>query len=232
MIALSTFTNLPEDRREAVVLAAAEEFALKDYESASLSEIIKKLGIAKGSFYRYFDSKLSLYRFVLNYGLELRMQHEGKMLQEPIEDFFELLVRNFQEKLAFDIKHPIWSALSYKVLQEQHEELRATQVELKNQILDILEGILKEQQRRDVVRKDIDRRVIAYYIFQLQSLMYDYLAYRYGIDIQANIRERKPIIELSEEKIRNVAQELTEMLRNGIIPQKTELSTNQKKRKK
>jgi AcrR family transcriptional regulator len=215
-IALSTFTNLPTDRQETVVMAAAEEFALKDYESASLSEIIKRIGIAKGSFYRYFDSKLSLYRYVLNYGVQLRLQHEGSFLGKPVEDFFDLLVTNFQAKLAFDLQHPLFGALSYKVLQEQHEEVRATQQELKKQILDVLNDMLKEQQRRGVVRKDIDREMMAYSIFQLQAGMYDYLAYRYGIDIAANIRERKPILELGDKKILKVAREIAEMLKHGI----------------
>ncbi|MCU0426241.1 MAG: TetR/AcrR family transcriptional regulator [Candidatus Kapabacteria bacterium] len=216
MIALSTFTNLPPERQEAVVMAAAEEFAMKDYESASLSEIVKKLGIAKGSFYRYFDSKLSLYRYTLNYALQLRLQHEGKVLQKPLNDFFELLVENFQEKLAFDLKYPLFAALSYKVLQEQHEDVRETQHELKNQILELLVTMLKEQQRRGIVRKNIDIRLMAFSIFTLQAGMYDFLAYRFGIDIRANIRERKPMLELSNKDVRKVAKEMAEMLKNGI----------------
>ncbi len=216
MIALSTFSNLPDDRKEAVLVAAAEEFALKDYESASLSEIIKNIGIAKGSFYRYFDSKLSLYRYVLNHGLQLRLQHEGKILHEPVQDFFELLVRNFQEKLRYDVQHPVFAALAYKVLQEQHEDVRETQKELKGHITTVLVGMLKEQQRRGIVRKDVDVRLMAYSIFQLQSGMYDYLADRFDIDIRANIRERKPIVELSEKKVLKVAQELALLVKRGI----------------
>jgi AcrR family transcriptional regulator len=216
MIALSTFSNLPEDRQEAVVMAAAEEFALKDYESASLSEIVKNLGIAKGSFYRYFDSKLSLYRYTLNYSLQLRLQHEGKVLQKTSENFFDLLVENFQERLAFDLKHPLFGALAYKVHQEQHDDVRETQREIKQQVLTILQKMLKEQQRRGVVRKDIDVHLVAFSIFTLQAGMYDYLAYRFGIDIRANIRERKPIIELSKKEVRTIAKELAKMLESGI----------------
>lgn len=216
MIALNTFTNLPQDRQEAVVMAAAEEFALKDYESASLSEIVKKLGLAKGSFYRYFDSKLSLYRYVLNYGLQLRLQHEGKVLQKPHDDFFDLLVENFQEKIAFDLKHPLFSALAYKALQEQHEDVRETQRELKGQIIGVLTEMLKEQQRRGIVRKDIDVKLMAYSIFSIQAGMYDYLADRFGVDIRANILARKPIVELPPKQVQKIAREMAEMLRSGI----------------
>lgn len=229
MIALSTFTNLPPDRQETVVMAAAEEFALKDYESASLSEIIKRIGIAKGSFYRYFDSKLSLYRYVLNYGIQLRLKHEGIVLHEEQGDFFELLVRNFQEKLAFDLKYPLFGALSYKALQEQHEEVRETQLELRNQIVSVLVQMLEVQQKRGVIRADIDTQLMAHSIFHLQAGMYDYLAYRFGIDIRANIRERKPILELGENQVLKVAKELASLLKNGMITN-TKKTHSQRKR--
>jgi TetR/AcrR family transcriptional regulator len=231
MIALTTFTNLPEDRQEAIVYAAAEEFALKDYESASLSEIIKKLGIAKGSFYRYFDSKLALYRYVLNYALQLRLQHEGRILNTPIDDFFAALVQNFQEKLAFDLQYPLFSALTYKVLKEQHEEVRPTQQELKRQIFVVLRSMLENQQRRGLVRKDLDLDLMAHNIFQLQAGMYDYLADRFHIDIWANIRARKPIVELSKKQILNVAQEIAEMLKHGIATRSNKFTNEKQSRK-
>jgi AcrR family transcriptional regulator len=232
MTALSTFTNLPTDRQEAVIMAAAEEFALKDYESASLTEIIKRIGIAKGSFYRYFDSKISLYRYVLNYGIQLRLQHEGQMLNAPIDDFFEALVQNFQAKMAFDLKNPLFGALSYKVLQEQHEDVRTTQQELKRQILSFLAVMLKDQQQRGLVRKDLDRDLMAYSIFHLQAGMYDYLAHRFHIDIWANIREHKPIMELTDNQVLSVARELAALLKNGIVPNDKTISTSITKRKK
>ncbi len=229
MIALTTFTNLPQDRQEAIVMAAAEEFAFKDYESASLSEIIKRIGIAKGSFYRYFDSKLSLYRYVLNYGIQLRLKHEGSILKEEQGDFFELLVRNFQEKLAFDLKYPLFGALSYKALQEQHEEVRETQKELRNQIVSVVVQMLEMQQKRGVIRADIDTQLMAHSIFHLQAGMYDYLSYRFGIDIRANIRERKPIVELGKKQVLKVAEELASMLKIGMITNTKNTHTKRKR---
>lgn len=49
---LKTFENLPPERKKEIINAGLEEFSLHDFRSASLSKIIEKLGIAKGSFYR------------------------------------------------------------------------------------------------------------------------------------------------------------------------------------
>jgi hypothetical protein len=102
------------------------------------------------------------------------------------------------------------------VLQEQHEEVRPTQQELKRQVFEVLKGMLKEQQRCGLVRKDLDLNLMAHSIFQLQAGMYDYLADRFQIDIWANIRARKPIVELADKQVLKVAREMAETLRSGI----------------
>ena len=52
-----TFFNLPEDKRENLINIAIEEFAENDYQTASISRIVANAGIAKGSFYQYFENK-------------------------------------------------------------------------------------------------------------------------------------------------------------------------------
>lgn len=48
-------------RRQRLHMAAAEEFLIHGYERASLNRIIGMAGIAKSSFYHYFDDKRALY---------------------------------------------------------------------------------------------------------------------------------------------------------------------------
>ena len=71
---LQTFLNLPEERRKMILDVAFEEFALHEYKVASIGNIIKKLEIAKGSFYRYFENKKALYFYLLDYAGKLRFE--------------------------------------------------------------------------------------------------------------------------------------------------------------
>ncbi len=50
----ATFFNLPEEKRQKILECALDEFAAHDYDSASVSKIVAKAGIAKGSLYQYF----------------------------------------------------------------------------------------------------------------------------------------------------------------------------------
>ncbi len=60
-----TFHRLAAERRDALVEEAIAEFADRTYAEASLSQIAQRAGIAKGSFYQYFEDKLDLYRWLL-----------------------------------------------------------------------------------------------------------------------------------------------------------------------
>lgn len=60
-----TFRNLPKEKREALVGIALEEFAHNDYAVASVSRIVARAGIAKGSVYQYFEDKRDLFLYLL-----------------------------------------------------------------------------------------------------------------------------------------------------------------------
>jgi len=51
----------PELRREQILSAATRVFAAKGYHRASVSDIIKAAGIARGTFYLYFDGKREIF---------------------------------------------------------------------------------------------------------------------------------------------------------------------------
>ncbi len=55
----------PEDRRATLVRAARGVFASKGYFKAGVSDIITAAGVARGTFYNYFDSKRDVFNAVL-----------------------------------------------------------------------------------------------------------------------------------------------------------------------
>jgi AcrR family transcriptional regulator len=50
-------TKTPDERREEIIDASLELFCEKGYENSSVQSIVKKVGIAQGTFYYYFKSK-------------------------------------------------------------------------------------------------------------------------------------------------------------------------------
>ena len=52
-------------RKHRLVDSAKLAFALKGYHETSISEIVRQAGIARSTFYQYFDSKLDLFESIL-----------------------------------------------------------------------------------------------------------------------------------------------------------------------
>jgi AcrR family transcriptional regulator len=72
----------PDERRSELIACAQKLFYSKGYESTSVSDIIAEVGIAKGTFYHYFDSKQAILQAMVD---EL-MVHGLAILQEIIAD--------------------------------------------------------------------------------------------------------------------------------------------------
>lgn len=65
-----TFFNLPEEKRSRLIELAIDEFAEHDFENASVSRIVARAGIAKGSLYQYFANKEDLYLYLIQLAQE------------------------------------------------------------------------------------------------------------------------------------------------------------------
>ncbi|MDP2479523.1 MAG: TetR/AcrR family transcriptional regulator [Candidatus Palauibacterales bacterium] len=61
----SRFDNLDGERQERLIRVAAEEFAGRGYEGASVNRIAEGAGMSKGSLYYYFEDKADLYATVV-----------------------------------------------------------------------------------------------------------------------------------------------------------------------
>lgn len=55
----------PDARRAQLLAAAREVFAERGYYAANIAEIIERAGVARGTFYNYFESKRAVFQAVL-----------------------------------------------------------------------------------------------------------------------------------------------------------------------
>ena len=59
-------TRRGEERKRQLMAFAAERFADNGYHPTSVAEIVEGLGVGKGVFYWYFDSKEALFLAILD----------------------------------------------------------------------------------------------------------------------------------------------------------------------
>lgn len=222
---LQTFINLNTNRQKEIIDTAFEEFAIHSYSSASLGRIIKKLGIAKGSFYRYFSSKKDLYFFLIKYASDMRLSKVKDLLYSEQKSLFEILVENFLHKLEFDLENPLQSGFLYNVIREKaNHEFGNMEYLIKADLLKTVKEILKKHQQSDPIRNDVDPDLMAFMIIQVQFGILDYLTLKYNIDFHESIRKRKSVLSVPREEIRKVVEEFSALLKEGFL---AKLETNE-----
>lgn len=72
----------PEERRSEIVEAARILFLHKGYESTTMHDVMKALGIAKGTIYHYYRSKEELLDAVLQHLIENELQRVQKVFDD------------------------------------------------------------------------------------------------------------------------------------------------------
>jgi AcrR family transcriptional regulator len=55
-----------EEKRASILDAAIEIFGQKGYHATNIADIAQKLGMGHGTFYRYFDNKLDIFKHVID----------------------------------------------------------------------------------------------------------------------------------------------------------------------
>lgn len=102
----STFYNLSEDKKQKIEEAIKEEFSKHSANKVSISNIIEKAGIPRGSFYQYFEDKDDALKYIINKFIELEnkeieellIKNEGDIFQTSVDIFEYILGKNSDKK--------------------------------------------------------------------------------------------------------------------------------------
>ena len=110
----TTFFNLPKEKQTRILEISAREFAASPYDVASISEIVRQAGMAKGSFYQYFENKQDLYQTLIQLGTEAKLDLLNEhSTPNPKGNLFDTLKNQFLGTVQFEINHPDLAKVLY-----------------------------------------------------------------------------------------------------------------------
>ncbi len=99
-------TKSPEERRRDLLDAAVRVFADKGVAGATVSDIAKAAGVAKGTFYLYFSSKEHLLGALKEKFVDEMMEHATSLYaQVGREDWWALVDRTVESFVDFILSH-------------------------------------------------------------------------------------------------------------------------------
>jgi AcrR family transcriptional regulator len=210
---LETFFNLSEDRQKEIINIAFEEFALYDFDSASLASIIKKLNLAKGSFYRYFNNKLDLYIFLGQFADTLVANRFAQYLNNFGEDFFQNWTSFFLSLREIEKEYPMAIRFRFKAAFEQSKMLVSiNRIEKHRDRTKFMSSILKSYQDKGLIRKDIDLEFFSLFMTFFNFALSEYINIKYEIPFTS------PVYSLNEESLKKDVMNSVNIIKNGVKP--------------
>lgn len=116
----------PTERRAEILQAARDLFLEKEYEKATMQDVMERLGIAKGTIYHYFDSKEALLEAIVIDMVDARLVEMDLLLRKSKKNALEKMKKIIElgnmasdnEKLLTPLHSPSNSAMHIRILSE------------------------------------------------------------------------------------------------------------------
>lgn len=212
-----TFEKLAKDKKTAFINAFLEEFASNNYDSASVSVVVKKLNIAKGSVYQYFENKLDLYLYLKSLCEEVKMTYVMQLTRANYANFWEYYKAMYESGIQFDLERPLESKFLYRIGEKENsKELQGFLKEWKNRAILVFSSMLQAEVDNGHFRADIPVETMAHFVVSVSLGIGDFLAQQYHVDFDKNLEEGKPLFALQKEELMNAVDGYIALLREAL----------------
>lgn len=217
MVPTVTFANLPEEKRQQLIDIALEEFATKPYEQASITNIVKLAGIAKGSIYQYFENKKDLYFHLFDVVTQAKIAFVREHAKPVASgDFFDSFKQQMLIGASFNLANPLFMNLLTRMetgpfADEVHTKMRAASNEY-------MINLVKQEQASGNLRNDIEPSLMSYFLLAMAGGLADYVAALTGIP-QTDWYKDDNLKAIQAVNLEQIISGLVEMMRSATSPQ-------------
>lgn len=144
----STFLNLKDDKKKMLTEAFMKEFATHSYDTASLTAVVKSLGIAKGSIYQYFEDKQDLFMYLIGVCSATKMKYFVDIKRADYKNYWEYFRILYKEGVKFDLDNPLQSHFLFNLVDNMNSP------SIKHVFEDLLQMTIAEFEK--MVQHEID----------------------------------------------------------------------------
>lgn len=210
-----TFFNLPEIKRQKIANAAIAEFANHSYESASISAIVNRAKIAKGSFYQYYQNKQDLYLYLIDRALEAKNAFIAQANLPSVETgFFVYLRKLFQTILEFQLANPDWTQILFRGPHHGDVPFRKEVFKRTNADITILiKQNIKEAIAQGQLRADLNPDLAAFMIVTSIGELRYFIPFYLGLDVNRLVKDGP---DLPLDAIEKILDDFIKILEQGI----------------
>ena len=214
-----TFLNLPKEKRDKIINISLIEFAQHSYKGASLSRIVEKAGIAKGSMYQYFKNKKELYLYLIDFTGNRKLSYMDLNLDPSIENFYMQYKQIIFLAVKYNFENLYKTLFFYNTLQNRNDkEIREMVLKMEEKKRIFLKKHIVKAQEKGQVRKDADTDLITFIINQISLHVDAYFRIKFKFDYEKLIKEGIAKLPISNRELESMIDEIIEIFKHGFEP--------------
>lgn len=112
------FFDLKREKQDCMINAGLKVFAKSGYRHATTDEIVKEAGISKGLLFHYFENKVGVYVFLMDYSVRFLLLELSHYVKKDTTGFFEICRQIEYGKLQVLKNYPYMQAFLDKAFEE------------------------------------------------------------------------------------------------------------------
>lgn len=133
------FLNLPDEKRRRICQAAYEELLRVTYDQLSINQIVQRAGIARGSFYQYFQDKDDLLAYMMGDFQESCMEGVRSSIKNEEGDVFYVCLEVVKKIIAFGEEKE-----HYQLLKNLFSDLKFGKIQSFEVVCKVNEAFIRE----------------------------------------------------------------------------------------
>ncbi len=193
---IEKFESLQEEKKQRILNAAIEEFAVNGYDKASTNSIVKKAGISKGILFHYFKSKKNLFIYIFDYCIVSLMDKYYSLKESEPRDIFEKFMWISVRKIKVSSEEPLMTRLVFSAISNMPESLKPELTERYNNYNAKYMPQFFEDIDTSKFRKEIDsQKAIELIMMCMDGISNKYLQKYKDIDIDEIFSNMEEVME-------------------------------------
>jgi len=203
-----TFLNLEAGKKQQITEAFLREFAIKPFDEASITVVVKQLGIAKGSIYQYFEDKLELFMYLMGECALKKKQYVEGIHRNDYPDFWTYFRNLYEYGFTFDHENPLQSHFLHNLTQNLNSpSIRMIYDQMLDQVVSSFKEMVKLEVELGLFRNDISIDTMGFMLYKIGVSIQEQLTYTGVINPKESIEKKLPVFWKKKPALMQVVDE-------------------------
>ncbi len=210
----TTFINLREPKKKQIIDAFLREFATRTFDEASLTVVVKQLGIAKGSVYQYFEDKLDLFMFLIQECSTVKMKYVNSIKRDDYPDYWAYFRVLYEKGFQFDNENPLQSHFLHNVANNLHSPtIKELFRDMMNQTVRAFEQMVKDEIKSGLFRDDVSVETMGFALYKVGLSIQEQLEFSGIINPKESIQNNTPVYQGKKQELLRVVDGYIRLVR-------------------